>query len=383
MKMEVKKLRKLFAKHFKTIFGVFFVAMLIFLPFYTKYLLNPDTLIYNNGGYYRGIYWELSLGRWGIMFLDTLFGGINSPVLNSIVYILCICAGIVFLSDLFEVDSERNIFLLGLLLLITPFTGNILTYYYCSYDYGFAFLFMVLACWIYYRTEGKWIKFLACSLCICLSFSLYQSYAGVGSVLAIGMTLYLIIKKKDSGLSAIKKMFGFAGNAFCGGILYIIILKIGQTILHTDMAEYKGADEISLINMVTNFGHNIIKAYREFFAYYFEHDFIVTGSFLSIQATSGIGICLPLIWILLTKIDNKRIEFIAVGLLFIYLWTNCIQIQTDAMALEYSYRESTYALEQINDEINEFIEDNEKLPVVIMGNPEFGEYPLAQGISDS
>ena len=104
---------------------------------------------------------------------------------------------------------------------------------------------------------------------------------------------------------------------------------------------------------------------------------------MSIQATSGIGICLPLIWILLTKIDNKRIEFIAVGLLFIYSWTNCIQIQTDAMALEYSYRESTYALEQINDEINEFIEDNEKLPVVIMGNPEFGKYPLAQGISDS
>ncbi len=47
--------------------------------------------------------------------------------------------GIVLIYDIFDVKSDYVKGIVGVLAAITPFHGDILTYYYCSYDYGFAF----------------------------------------------------------------------------------------------------------------------------------------------------------------------------------------------------------------------------------------------------
>lgn len=442
MKKVLDEIKMMATNNKKMFFFFFAILMIVYVPFYTGYLPNPDTLVYNNGGYYRGIHWELSLGRWGIMFFDTLFGGINSPILSSVVYFIAISLSTIFIIDIFGLNATKEKVLVGLLVLITPFNGNILTYYYCSYNYGFAFLFMILAIWIFYKNDSKWYVNLGCIFGVMLSFSLYQSYAGVGAVMAIGITVYRILICNEDVMKVMKKTIGFVVNAVIGGIMYICVLFLGLKVLHVEMADYKGANSISLSTIVGSLGSNFIKAYKEFVGYYFDHDyignhfgnhvlsifvfvvcsgivlaaiknmkgwlrkilviigivfipvganiidFIVPGSFLSIQAASGNAICIPILVALclgvmkgMPKNEMSKCAMMVMTLLIsIYSWMNILQIETDAIALENANKSGMYALESVNQTIEEEIRERGEMQVAVIGNPEFGYYTISQDI---
>ncbi len=302
---------------------------------------------------------------------------------------------------------------------------------------------MILAVWLYYKCEHKWYLYIACAISVMLSFRLYQSYAGVGATLAICLAISGIVVHGEKGTDALRKMIGFAMNAIAGGIMYFLVLHVGLKVLHVTMADYKGANDISISKIISELDPNIVKAYTEFFSYHFSHeyignhflnhvfcillylgilvvmamtickvkdvidklivialilavplganiiDFIVTGSYLGIQATSGMTICMALAFLIAIQVLSqnskevcKRIAIVLAGGAVMYAWTNMIQIETDVLALEQSYSNGMYALEQINDTINRELDGQEDMHVAIIGNPEMGTYRLLDDIHE-
>ena len=148
-KTGVPEVKLWFTRNAKLLVACFAVGMICHAQMYLNGLSNPDAVVSlsNPNGYGSFIphAWDMSLGRWGLLFAAYAKFGLCSPILTSAITIALFTLGIVVLIDKLGIRNACLRYASSILFIASPFVSCCITYYYCSNSYALSFLCAVLA----------------------------------------------------------------------------------------------------------------------------------------------------------------------------------------------------------------------------------------------
>lgn len=145
---------KWFGKVNKESIILYFMGVLVYLPFMTNQLNNADGftngVLYHNHSYT----WEDAQGRFFLRFFDLWREGMVIPELIVPVSLLMMIVLIYFVWEILDVQLFGERIFIGGFILFSPSVANLFTYYYCADAYSFAFLLAVIASHILIREKN-------------------------------------------------------------------------------------------------------------------------------------------------------------------------------------------------------------------------------------
>ena len=223
--------------------------------------------------------WELSIGRFVVLWYGRLRGLIEAPWLLGILSLIYIGLSVYMAMELLEIpfDIWRIVIVSSIFLLNIAFISNSCVYIYCWDVYALALLFSVASAYFMLHVSNKmkqWysrvIVYVASVLLLALSMGMYQAYFPVAAGLCVIYFCKELIDKVD-----LKKIYARAGVSMAwlviSGVVYYVILKICQRIYDTQ--PYSGAYE-SLDNLEKLSLGGIIKSipvcYKQVLRYFFK-----------------------------------------------------------------------------------------------------------------
>ena len=137
------KVRSWFIRNAKLLVVCFAVGMVCHAQMYLNGLSNPDAVVSlsNPNGYGSFIphAWDISLGRWGLLFAACAKFGLCSPILTSAITIALFTLGIIALIDKLGIRNACLRYASSVLFIASPFVSCCITYYYCSNSYALSF----------------------------------------------------------------------------------------------------------------------------------------------------------------------------------------------------------------------------------------------------
>lgn len=256
------------AKDYLPIFGGSMIfSIVIYSLLMSEQLVNHFDGLWHYSYYFAGN-WEISLGRWLWPYLDRLRSGISIDPTTSLLTLMCFSAGLILLLDIFEIEKRIDSYLICSLFLSNVVVCVSLSYRYMSVTFGLAFLLSILAVWITVKIKKTHIAVLLGALSTAFSLGLYQAYLGCTCVAAFGYFLFILSGEEYTIRTVLQKVIRCVSTIFSGGVLYFILLNLIMKIKHIELSSYRGANNISFINMFLELPNTIVKTYQEFLNFF-------------------------------------------------------------------------------------------------------------------
>lgn len=278
-------------------------GMVIHFSIYGYGLMNPDA-IWLGEKYIAD--WEVAVGRWGLKFFDYLHGGVNAPVIITMIALFWFSVGGILINEIFEVNSRAVRVIVPLIIIANPLVSVTITYYYCADAYAASFCLAVVAVWLLTLKNRTKTATVLAILCVTCSLSIYQSSLGVTAGLGTLFGIFQIFQNPQNT----KKNINYIGRllmvGFIGTVLYYMVLQVVLNIRGLSMMAYKGADNIGIGYIIASMVKSIPHAYIDFYAYFLKNS-IMVNSYL-------VGFCYIALWILFViacvmGVTNLRIKF--------------------------------------------------------------------------
>ncbi len=225
------------------------------------------------GPYYMATTWELSLGRWAILFWDKLHFGMSvQPFILLLMLFLFVVGTEVAASVMDQAGMKASNLLMSLLFLSNVVIDASMSFSFTAVIYGFAFLFATLCALAVKKASGvrgfKCVAIIvlgAGSLALLMGF--YQGYLGCALLLILG---YMIKQLYDAVSLREFGRFVITGLAV-GGLglaVYEAILNLNLRISETTLADYGGNSSISLGKILSSLPQTGKDALKNFYYYY-------------------------------------------------------------------------------------------------------------------
>lgn len=267
--------------------------------------------------------WEVSLGRWGIAFLDSIRGGIVNKFLIIIVSLIFLGIASSIICKILNIKSNIGIILISALLSTMPQVSEAFMFIYCADSYCLAFLTATLSAYYIIKSfeNKKYNIFIAILLgLICLS--IYQAYISVTIVLMILYFIRIIIndniENKEIFLRFVKSMF----YVFVSMICYFIITKLVLRCMGIEFSSYKGANSLSLISIIKSLPITLIDSYRSVYHFLFK-DNILRNRFWHRNIYNAllclVNMALIIYMIIKTKLYKNKIKIVLLCFLFLVI----------------------------------------------------------------
>lgn len=299
------------------------VGIITHITMITEMIMSQDGL-WNSISYSRAGLWETTLGRWGIELITRVTSFIAIPSITTIFNIILMAITAVFLVDLFNLKSKISIFFTSIALVLTPTFTVTLLYVYTSFAYCANMLIATLVVWFIYKFPYKKWGIVLSSICFMMVLSIYQSYVGVTVGLCVMVSVLHLIKGEKSIKEIFINILKTVISVIAGGIIYYIITMILLKVSGVEFAAYKGANNISIMDIILNLKTTIIQAYKDFL-FFFLGDSIVYNSNYRREVLYGIfflmfGIsCLISIFSIKSENKKERVFRIVISILFLAL----------------------------------------------------------------
>jgi len=415
------------------VFGLAFAAgMLVHFPIYAYGLQNPDSIW--KGEENIADWWEYTLGRWGLVLVDWLRGGLNAPVLNAAAAMALFVLASLILADVLQVRSRKARLLMTLTVICTPYLSISLTYVYCSIAYAAAFLLAVLSVFAAMRSASFWKGVLAGAVCLMFSLSIYQSNIGVAAGLSVLAVLLALIKDPASLKRQEQMLLRLVVMILAGTGLYYGILQIVLHVMNITLSSYKGASSIGSLQALAQLPHALKNAYADVFRYFFRTDIaanhygmrIFYGLLIlsaaaafcrwTLQQPQKKAVLFAVFLILILPLGVNAIDLIAVSTRIILLtsggmvllipaavalcflsaadaggirWLaaasaasavcllagSCLQVNTDTMVMHANQQKTIQLVNRIYADLEHQDGFTKDSAVLITGTPELGSYP--------
>lgn len=278
MKIKINEPSELFKNVFKrlnkndlfAIIIVFILGLINNFTFITTEGIAPDALSpadFNVAGN-----WEISLGRFGIKFVNMLRFGLVNKLIIILICLIFLSISIIIIIRIFNIKSKILVFLISALISVAPQFTETYMFIYCADAYCLAFLLSTLAIYFLDKSDKNKICYLITCVCTILVCSLYQAYLGVlicGTIILLMKYLLNNMSVKEVVIKCIKYML----TIFIGVVLYYIILKILISVLGISLASYKGANNLGLKTII-NLPKTILQTYKDFLNFFFTNKII-------------------------------------------------------------------------------------------------------------
>ena len=210
-KTGVPKVKLWFTRNAKLLVVCFAVGMICHAQMYLNGLSNPDAVVSlsNPNGYGSFIphAWDMSLGRWGLLFAAYAKFGLCSPILTSAITIALFTLGIVVLIDKLGIRNACLRYASSILFIASPFVSCCITYYYCSNSYALSFLCAVLAACLIGRVGavGKPVALVGAVVLLAFSLGCYQASLGVFCVAVLLMMIRSLMGDGSESLASLAR----------------------------------------------------------------------------------------------------------------------------------------------------------------------------------
>lgn len=269
IKADIKQwLRELDKKYFFVMLGF---AAVVYFPLISLKLTNTVDGLWTTAEYMAGA-WELSNGRWFWLVTSFLRFSLQLEPINAVVCLVLVSLGVTKLHMIFRTVREGGTscfdWLAGLCYLANTVIGCYLSFQFISPEYGFSFLFAVLAAECVIREDSNARSIILAALFLSLSLGLYQTNLACFCLVLLAYFVLLLFQ----GEKKVKLRYYIAkclGSAVCGAALYWVILQIILKISGVAMTDYQGGTSISPLNMLKNLPQSIVKCYAQFWDYFF------------------------------------------------------------------------------------------------------------------
>ena len=281
-----------FVRNSKLLVACFAVGMICHAQMYLNGLSNPDAVVSlsNPNGYGSFIphAWDISLGRWGLLFAACAKFGLCSPILTSAITIALFALGVVALIDKLGIRNACLQYASSILFVASPFVSCCITYYYCSNSYALSFLCAVLAACLIGR--GGAVALLAFSLgcyqaslgvfCVAVLLVMIRSLMGGGSEsLACDARGEAQNPYREEGCSAdslsAKQLAVFFGVAVAvcaaGAVLYYALTELSLFAMGISLSTYGGASSVGTGSILGSLTSSVPSAYVAFSDGLFSH----------------------------------------------------------------------------------------------------------------
>jgi len=230
------------------------------------YYTSPDGLI-EGMSYFHNANWSLQgAGRWLVRYTMLPFGNLVIPLFVVIEYSLCILISTLMLKKLWDIKDNKLIYIIGIILSVTPTTIFLMTYMYTGMCIGLTVLLGISFTFFSFYIKGKLGRILSV-FSIVLLLGIDQGFVGVAAL----TTLITLIIKLVKG-SNIKQVLIDSGvcivEAIIGGLIYFLILNVSLKIRNLDMIDNYRLAGFSFAKTIESFIPKFIETYKTFFNYF-------------------------------------------------------------------------------------------------------------------
>lgn len=305
-----------FVRNAKLLVVCFAVGMICHAQMYLNGLSNPDAVVSlsNPNGYGSFIphAWDISLGRWGLLFAACAKFGLCSPILTSAITIALFTLGIVALIDKLGIKRTCLRYASSILFIASPFVSCCITYYYCSNSYALSFLCAVLAACLIGRVGA-----------------VGKPVALVGAVASLACDARGEAQNpyREEGCSAdslsAKQLAVFFGVAIAvcaaGAVLYYALTEISLFVLGIGLSAYGGASSVGAGSILGSLTSSVPSAYVAFSDGLFSHG-IFGNHFAWVYVAAACMVVAAVAFVRLVAINGvKRLGASAMALLCVVL----------------------------------------------------------------
>lgn len=339
------KVKPWFARNAKLLVVCFAVGMICHAQMYLNGLSNPDAVasLSNPNGYGSFIphAWDISLGRWGLLFAAYAKFGLCSPILTSAITIALFALGIVLLIDRLGIKRACLRYASSILFIVSPFVSCCITYYYCSNSYALSFLCAVLAVCLVGRVGAvsKPVALVGAVALLAFSLGCYQASLGVFCVaVLLAMVRSLMGGGSESLMSLAHDAHGAEARGSCsegghescgacgsnaqsscreedlsarlsfsakqlavffgvavavcaaGAVLYYALTELSLLVSGVGLSAYGGASSVGAGSILGSLTSSIPSAYAAFFDSFFSHG--IFGNHFGWVHVAGIGMAI-------------------------------------------------------------------------------------------
>ena len=248
-------------KSVRPILILWVISALCYLPLIARGLTNSVDGLWATS-YYQSGNWELSIGRWAWLFLDKAREGYGAEPFNSLLTLLLLSIA-AYISVKMFTGSKYKAYIYAMLMLCSVTVCCYLSYRYMSPTFGLSVLLSVIAASLIAKetqTIKQEIMYLAIvTALLVISLGLYQANIGCFCVVVILAMMKLVMNdnKKQSLRIFVKSMI--AGAVGC--VLYKIAWDICLKLRHTAPSSYKGANSLSVGEIIINIPLSLEKIY--------------------------------------------------------------------------------------------------------------------------
>lgn len=321
------KVKLWFTRNAKLLVVCFAVGMVCHAQMYLNGLSNPDAVVSlsNPNGYGSFIphAWDISLGRWGLLFAACAKFGLCSPILTSAITIALFTLGIVALIDKLGIKRACLRYASSILFIASPFVSCCITYYYCSNSYALSFLCAVLAACLIGRVGavGKPVALVGAVALLAFSLGCYQASLGV---FCVAVLLVMVRSLMDSSASfSAKQLAVFFGVAVAvcaaGAVLYYALTELSLFAMGISLSTYGGASSVGVGSILGSLTSSVPSAYVAFFDGFFSHG-TFGNHFAWVYVAAACMIVAAVAFVRLAAVDGvKRLGASAMALLCVVL----------------------------------------------------------------
>lgn len=342
------KVKLWFTRNAKLLVVCFAVGMICHAQMYLNGLSNPDAVVSlsNPKGYGSFIphAWDISLGRWGLLFAACAKFGLCSPILTSAITIALFTLGVVALIDRLGIKRACLRYASSILFIASPFVSCCITYYYCSNSYALSFLCAVLAACLVGRVGavGKPVALVGAVALLAFSLGCYQASLGVFCVAVLLVMVRSLMgggseslaslacdacgeaqnPYREEGCSA-KQLAVFFGVAIAvcaaGAVLYYALTELSLFVIGISLSTYGGASSVGAGSILGSLTSSVPSAYVAFSDGLFSHG-IFGNHFAWVYVAAACMVVAAVAFVRLAAVDGvKRLGASAMALLCVVL----------------------------------------------------------------
>ena len=266
-----EKMDEILKYNIKRYFSIFTVTMIFAIFIYS--LTMKENLVNHYDGlwnysYRMAGYWELSIGRWFLYYLDRIHFGLSIEPISSIIALIIISLGMILILNIFNIKNKRNAIFINFLFLSNVVVCVFLTYRYESLTYAISFFLSILAAFIIIKIKRNHILILLASILIAIMMGCYQANIGCTCIVLLSYLIYMIYNDRMDNKDILVYLFKSGVGLIIGGIIYIILLKLHLNFFNVILSKYNNANSYSIINSIIMFPSSIIKSYKVFYNYF-------------------------------------------------------------------------------------------------------------------
>lgn len=231
-------------------------------------------------------YEKWTQGRWAINFFPMLRGYFISPIISTLIAIVSVSIGAVFVIDLFNINGRAVSLLTGVSMAVHPHIANTLMYYSTSGSLSLAIgIFIVCFIYRYHKKMSFAIKIPVSIILATFLLGTGQTFISLLTFLGLSAFIVNFLREDSNKKQCIQNLISLALVCVVSGILYLFIWKVGAAINEVTTF-YAGAENYSFHNVIINLPRSLKMIYQNFYSYFIE-DTLVHNTYWYRQWMNG------------------------------------------------------------------------------------------------